>query len=196
MYSQSTIAIWGVLTFLTASWVYTESVCEAKYGLCDNFLDLTMANSWILYRRVSQYKGISSKPLSSADCRQEVAVTLLWNRITKGRIWSTIFAEQDRYYKTQETCPACLSILTTYLSVGQKQQPQFIYFSFQIIKILFMVITYSQFYSIIFETFSLQRNIQISTPHFETWTTFFRKLSSTDTSNIITLSKWIHETQK
>lgn len=41
-----------------------------------HYLDLTMANAWILYRRVAAYKKVESKCLASADFRQEVAVTL------------------------------------------------------------------------------------------------------------------------
>lgn len=41
-----------------------------------HYLDVTMANAWILYKRTAEYKGISSNRLSSADFRQQVAVTL------------------------------------------------------------------------------------------------------------------------
>ncbi|CAG4998302.1 unnamed protein product [Parnassius apollo] len=42
-----------------------------------HYLDLTMANAWLLYIRVSKFKNLSaSSILSSADFRQEVAMTL------------------------------------------------------------------------------------------------------------------------
>ncbi|CAG4938141.1 unnamed protein product [Parnassius apollo] len=42
-----------------------------------HYLYFTMANAWLLYKRVSKYKKLSaSSILSSADFRQEVAVTL------------------------------------------------------------------------------------------------------------------------
>ncbi|KAG6461481.1 hypothetical protein O3G_MSEX012654 [Manduca sexta] len=41
-----------------------------------HYLDLTMANAWLLYKRVTKYKGLQSGRLSSADFRQEVAVTI------------------------------------------------------------------------------------------------------------------------
>lgn len=41
-----------------------------------HYLDLTMANAWLLYKRVTKYQGLQSGRLSSADFRLEVAVTL------------------------------------------------------------------------------------------------------------------------
>ncbi|XP_045445825.1 piggyBac transposable element-derived protein 2-like [Melitaea cinxia] len=41
-----------------------------------HFLDLTMANSWLLYRRVRQAKNCSDKQMSSADFRLDIGETL------------------------------------------------------------------------------------------------------------------------
>lgn len=41
-----------------------------------HFLDLTMANSWLLYRRVRQAKNCNDKQMSSADFRLEIGETL------------------------------------------------------------------------------------------------------------------------